>query len=63
MVRRWVLYVMNSMSLQLYCLDLVFVFVFLMHVFLSYALSLICEAILCLEFVFAELEREHYNQN
>ena len=34
---------------------------FLMHVFLSYVLSLICEAVLCLELVFAELGQAHYN--
>ena len=32
----------------------------LMHVFLSYVLSLICEAVLCLELVFAELGQVHY---
>ena len=31
-----------------------------MHVFLSYVLSLICEAVLCLELVFAELGQAHY---
>ena len=33
---------------------------FLMHVFLSYALSLICETVLCLELVFVELGQAHY---
>ena len=32
----------------------------LMHVVLSYVLSLICEAVLCLELVFAELGQAHY---
>ena len=36
---------------------------FLMHVFLSYVLSLICEAVLCLELVFAELGQAHYKYN
>ena len=30
-----------------------------MHEFLSYVLSLICEAILCLELIFAELGQAH----
>ena len=34
-----------------------------MHVFLSYVLSLICEAVLCSELVFAELGQAHYKQN
>ena len=34
-----------------------------MHVFLSYALSLICEAVLCLELVFAELGQAYYKSN
>ena len=33
---------------------------FSMHVFLSYVLSLICETVLCLELVFAELGQAHY---
>jgi len=33
-----------------------------MHVFLSYVLSLICEAVLCLELVFAELYRRIINK-
>ena len=33
---------------------------FSMHVFFSYVLSLICEAVLCLELVFAELGQAHY---
>ena len=40
-----------------------FFFSFLMHVFLSYVLSLICEAVLCLELVFAELGQAHINLN
>ena len=31
-----------------------------MHEFLSYVLSLICEAVLCLELVCAELGQAHY---
>ena len=31
-----------------------------MHVFLSYVLSLICEAVWCLEFIFVELGQAHY---
>ena len=31
-----------------------------MHVFLSYVLSLMCEAVLCLELVFAEQGQAHY---
>ena len=41
----------------------VFWWLFLMHVFLSYVLSLICEAVLCLELVFAELGQAHYKYN
>ena len=33
-----------------------------MHVFLSYVLSLICEAVLCLELVLAELGQAHYKK-
>ena len=33
---------------------------FSMHVYLSYVLSLICEAVLCLELVFVELGQAHY---
>ena len=36
---------------------------FLMHVFLGYVLSLTCEAVLCLELVFAELGHAHYKYN
>ena len=36
---------------------------FLMHVFLSYVLNLICEAVLCLELVFAELGQAYYKYN
>ena len=36
---------------------------FLLNVFLSYVLSLICEAVLCLELVFADLGQAHYNYN
>ena len=43
----------NLLSLQLYYPDRVFV-CFLMHVFLSYVLSMMCEAVLFL-LVFAEL--------
>jgi len=35
---------------------------FLLHVFLSYVLSLICEAVLCLELVFAELGQAYINK-
>ena len=38
-----------------------FLLLFLLHVFLSYVWSLICEAVLCLELVFAELGQAHYN--
>ena len=31
-----------------------------MYVLLNYVLSLICEAVLCLELVFAELGQAHY---
>ena len=34
-----------------------------MHVFLSYVQSLIYEAVLCLELVFAELGQAHYKKN
>ena len=34
-----------------------------MYVFLSYVLCLICEAVLCLEFVFAELGQARYKEN
>ena len=34
-----------------------------MHVFLSYVLSLICEAVLCLELIFAELGQAYYKYN
>ena len=33
-----------------------------MHVFLSYVLSLICEAVLCLELIFVELGQAHYKK-
>ena len=33
---------------------------FLMHAFVSYVLSLISEAVLCLEFIFVELGQAHY---
>ena len=36
---------------------------FLLHVFLSYVLSLIREAVLCSELVFAELGQAHYKFN
>ena len=47
----------DATVLSRYCLLLL---LFLMHVFLSYVLSLICEAVLCLELVFAELGQAHY---
>ena len=51
--------------MQLFYLDpvvVVFVFFcfFLMHVLPSYVMSLICEAVLCLELVFVELGQAHY---
>ena len=42
--------------MQLYYLDPVF----LMHVFLSFVLSLICEGVLCLELIFIELGQADY---
>ena len=33
-----------------------------MHVFLSYVLSLICEAVLYLELIFVELGQAHYKK-
>ena len=39
---------------------LLLLLLFLMHVFLSYVFSLVCEAVLCLELVFAELGHGHY---
>ena len=53
-----IIFVMSDATvLTRYC----FFFFFLLHVFLSYVLSLICEAVLCLELVFAELGQAHYN--
>ena len=40
--------------------DFLLLLLFLMHVFLGYVLSLMCEAVLCLEVVFAELGQAHY---
>ena len=37
-----------------------FLNILLMFVFFSYVLSLICEAVLCLELVLAELGQAHY---
>ena len=34
-----------------------------MYIFLSYVLSLICEPVLCLELVFADLGQAHYKEN
>ena len=52
-----IIFVMSDATvLTRYCLLLL---LFLMHVFLSYVLSLICEAVLCLELVFAELGQAH----
>ena len=47
----------DATVLTRYCFLLL---LFLLHVFLSYVLSLICEAVLCLELVFAELGQAHY---
>ena len=56
-----IIFVMSDATvLTRYCFFL-FSFSFLLHVFLSYVLSLICEAVLCLELVFAELGQAHYN--
>ena len=47
----------DATVLTRYC----FIFLlFLLHVFLSYVLSLICEAVLCLELVSADLGQAHY---
>ena len=46
---------LDATVLTRYCLLLL---LFLLHVFLSYVLSLMCEAVLCLELIFAE--RGHY---
>ena len=46
----------DATVLTRYCLLLLF----LLHVFLSDVLSLICDAVLCLELVFAELGQAHY---
>ena len=46
----------DATVLTRYC----FLLLFLLHVFLSYVLSLLCEAVLCLELVFAELGQAHY---
>ena len=46
----------DATVLTRYCFLLL---LFLMHVFLGYVLSLICEAVLCLELVFAELGQAH----
>ena len=40
-----------------------YIFFYLMHVFHSNVLSLTCEAVLCLELVFAELGQAHYKYN
>ena len=47
----------DATVLTRYCFLLL---LFLLHVFLSYVLSLICEAVLCLALVFAELGQAHY---
>ena len=55
-----IIFVMSDATvLTRYCF-LLLLLLFLMHVFLSYALSLICEAVLCLELIFAELGQAHY---
>ena len=48
---------LDATVLTRYCF---FLLLFLLHLFLSYVLSLICEAVLCLELVFAELGQAHY---
>ena len=54
-----IIFVMSDATvLTKYCFLLLLLF--LMHVFLSYVLSLICEAVLCLELVFAELGQAYY---
>ena len=50
----------DATVLTTYCFLLL---LFLMHVFLSYVLSVICEAVLCLELDFAELGHAHYKSN
>ena len=52
-----IIFVMSDATvLTRYCFLLL---LFLLHVFLSYVLSLMCEAVLCLELVFAELGQAH----
>ena len=53
----------DATVLTRYCFLLLLLLLFLLHVFLSYVLSLICEAVLCLELVFAELGQARYKSN
>ena len=54
---------MSATVLTRYCFFFLLLLLFLLHVFLSCVLSLICEAVLCLELVFAELGQAHYKFN